>query len=217
MAGLLGTFIRLYKEVDTDWAKHAGKHWWMVALNLALEKLCRENPSHIAVAEVYAKVRLINRAYSANLERNKSVDWPEWKVAEAFARGADNVIALLRSLRRLDLATLPHLVVAHTALVALAKKATKTWTLSFCSKYLSFHFPHVAPIYDSLASHWAKRLVPRPDVSGWDWRVLNYDYGQHCLRVFRLLHDLHQTGVERPKLRVVDFVLYWAMKGSNSA
>src|SRR5260370_26926081 len=114
MAASLKTFIRLYKQVKADWVKRAGEHWWIVPLNLALENVCRKNPSHADAAQVYAKVRLINRAYSANLEKIQKVDWPEMEVAKAFAKAADLVMKRLRSLGKLDRGTLEQVVGCHT-------------------------------------------------------------------------------------------------------
>jgi hypothetical protein len=122
MATLLRTFVRRYKQVKADWDKGAGEHSWIVPLNRALENVCQNNASHADPAHVYAKVRLINRAYSANLERNQTVVWPEWEVASAFAKGAeaDRIIRPLRSVRILDRSTLRQVVISHTELMELA-------------------------------------------------------------------------------------------------
>jgi hypothetical protein len=76
---------------------------------------------------------------------------------------------------------------------------------------LSFHSPAAAPVYDSLASHWAKVLVPEIEEAPVDERVRDHVYGCHCLRALWLLESLQKACVKRPKLRVVDFVLYDAL------
>lgn len=82
----LNKFVHLYARVKSDRDKKRGKHWWIVPLNEALEKVCSDSPGHADPARVYAKVRLINRAYAANLERNRTVKWAEGEVAKALAR-----------------------------------------------------------------------------------------------------------------------------------
>ncbi len=125
MALDLNTFIRLYGRVKADWDKGAGKHWWIVPLNLALEGICRESPRHTDPAQVYAKVRLINRAYSANLQRNRKVQWPEWEVAKAFAKAADSIMRPLCSLPALDQGTVTQVVECHSELMGCARRVTR--------------------------------------------------------------------------------------------
>jgi hypothetical protein len=67
------------------------------------------------------------------------------EVAKTFVSGADRVMQPLRALSSLDRRNLRQVVGCHTQLMDRVKKVTGTWTVSFCSKYLSFHFPDVAP------------------------------------------------------------------------
>lgn len=202
-------FAALYNEVVSDW-KRKGKHWWIGPLNQIVEGVCRHSPHHKNACDIYAKVALINRVYRTNLHRRvtEKVPFPELSVARQFTKGADVAMRPLRSLRSLRRNGLPDLVRCHTELMHLVHEVTKTWEVSFCSKYLSFHFPNVAPIYDLLAWRSARELVPQIDAWRCDPEVLNCDYGYHCLRVLQLLDILKGRVPGRPALRVVDFVLY---------
>lgn len=95
----------------------------------------------------------------------------------------------------------------HTELVECVRRVTHTWAISFCSKYLSFHFPGDVPVYDRKSGGAAIDLVPRADLRGFDAEILDYDYGRHYLRILRLLEELKRVAVNRPDLRVVDYVL----------
>jgi hypothetical protein len=199
--------------------KKHGQHWWIKPLNDALENLCRDNHAHKEASQVYAKVRVINRAYLAGLHRNKTVEWPEMEVAKAFAKAADPIIRPLQSLRKLDRRTIPQVVRGHTDLMNLVEDATKTWQVSFCSKYLSFHLPNTAPIYDSLSVSSAKEVVgsalPSVGEPWCDPTIREHYYGMHCLRVLWLVERLKGAGIVQPRLRVVDFVLYEALNGNR--
>jgi hypothetical protein len=203
-------FVSLYKEVASDWKKKdKGEHWWICPLNQMVEDLCQRNRRRDA-SSIYAKVAVINRVYRTNLHRRVTgkVKFPEFAVAEQFAKAADPAMNRLRSLRSLTAETLPHIVCCHIKLMELVKAITKTWEVSFCSKYLSFHFPQVAPIYDSYASASATELVPAIPVPEGCNEFHEWEYGRHCLRVLQLLATLKSSGVARPNLRILDFVLY---------
>jgi hypothetical protein len=96
-----------------------------VPLNHALENVCREIPARDA-AHVYAKVRLVNRAYLANLQRNRIIEWPEMAVAKTFFENEGAILKPLHSIRELNRSTLPQVVGSHTELMNLAKTATGT-------------------------------------------------------------------------------------------
>ena len=180
-------------------------------MNRALEDACQKNRDHGDPAQVYMKVRLINRAYSANLEQNRKVQWPEWEVAKALAKSAAPIMHGVSGLRKLERPTLWPVVNAHYELMKIARRATRTWTVSFCSKYLSFHFPQTAPIYDAKSVQSAKALLPSLEAEVIDPKVREYDYGKHCSRVLALLGRLREAGVKSPRLRIVDYVLYSAL------
>jgi hypothetical protein len=78
----------LYKEYKRRWPDGGSYSW--EALDLAIVGMCEKMPGHSCADEVYAKIRVINRAYLANLHlRAKDA---EWLVAERFANGGANTI-----------------------------------------------------------------------------------------------------------------------------
>ena len=187
-------FVAAYTEV---------KYWWH-ALDEPILALCSRHPGHTDAKIVFGKVALINRAYRANVQMG--VSNAEWTLAEALvAVHVDESMSTLASLDRLDAEALPIVLDAHERLVAIAKDATRRVTESFCSKYLSFHFPRLAPMFDSRAEATAKRLP----LSRQTWsRTRNPRYRAHCGRVLELIDALRSAGIADPDLRTLDFVLY---------
>jgi hypothetical protein len=192
-----------YKSLEAD-----GGHYSWSALDRALIAVCATMPLHDNIDEVYAKVRIINRAYLANLQFGAAN--AEWKVAEAFIKGTpDAVFAPLRSSSQFSLEGLPILLNAHENLIDLAYQVTGKVQNSFVSKYLHFHFPATVPIFDNLAYNAAWNLAQPPYSQSelYDGRR-NRDYGYFCGALLRIMHELQTHGVESPRLKLLDVLLY---------
>lgn len=207
----LGRFCKQYKRLESDGASYS----WS-ALDGALARVCSTMPSHTAAEEVYAKIRLINRAYLANLQFGTPN--AEWKLAEKFVKGkADAVIAPLRSSRDFSAERLPKLLDAHEELVKLAAKVTGKVHNSFVSKYLHFHFPEAVPVFDNYAYDAVWRLAPAPESEyvRYENRV-NCDYGCYCGSVLELMKLLRGRGIKSPSLKLLDILLYGMRNAANT-
>ena len=171
---------------DSDWG----------AVDDVLYGLCERHPDHSDRRAVTAKVALIDRAYSAGLERQVKPDPGEQAIAKiaefmlAHASEVDAIIAALDALHEpLDGAAMTAIVHQHGRFTTLLRQVTarQTTPRSFAAKYLHFHRPLV-PIYDSYAAGRLSALVPRdakqipvgqpPGSDG--------EYRSFCTRFFRL-------------------------------
>lgn len=190
--------------IDEFVVAYRGVEYWWHALDEPILGLCSRHSDHIDARIVFGKVALINRAYRANVQMG--VSNAEWTLAEALvAARFDETLSPLKTLDRLDAAALPVLLDAHERLVSVAKQATRRVTESFCSKYLSFHFPRLAPLFDSRAEKTAKSLpLPR---QAWS-NAGNPRYRAHCGRVLDLISALRSAGIAEPDLKKLDYVLY---------
>ena len=183
------------------------------ALDRAIMGVCSARPLHEDVGEVYAKIRIINRAYLANLQFGTQD--AEWKLAEKFVEcKVDHIIESVRPISNLTIKSLPILLDAHEALVNIAHQVTKKVQNSFVSKYLHFHFPDAVPIFDSYAYDAAWKLAepPQSQFVLYDHR-LNRDYGYYCGSILQIMAILSDYGVESPNLKLLDVILYGSRKG----
>jgi hypothetical protein len=193
-------FVVRYRSIAEPGPCRDTYYWWH-ALDTILMEMCAVRPDHVNVSQVYAKVSIINRVYRANL--HMGTDSPEWKVAEAFVENnADEVIAPLRRMRAFDNQTLATVSQCHGDLLNIAHRATNKHPISFCSKYLAFHFPSVVPIYDSLSRTNAQTLTQGQKTTG------DGEYTDHCQRVLLLLKALGDEGIASPQLKLIDCILY---------
>jgi hypothetical protein len=141
--------------------------------------------------------------YVANLGGMTPNPKAEWNVAQALVdRDADAIIAPIAAAAGFNLDTLPVVVRCHTGLVAIVQEVSGRYEESFCSNYLSFHYPAVAPVLDQHAERLACRLTEgafEPDGEG--------RYERHCRRVLFLAEALRSHGVAGPDIKVIDHVL----------
>jgi hypothetical protein len=128
--------------------------------NQVLYDLCAgENFLHREPGIVCAKVWLIGRAYAAALERRKgaigiSDDFYEKEVVACFLRSnIDEWLLGLKSFDHIEDGNEFQILQTHKRLVERIKQElTRLKNISFASKYLHFHLPHVFFIYDGRAS-----------------------------------------------------------------
>jgi hypothetical protein len=197
-------FCAAYKQLEAK----GGLYSW-TALDRALIGVCSATPHHVRVDEVFAKVAIINRTYRANLQLGARD--AEWKVAEQFVNkgAADAIIAPLRRFSKFSSEALPSLLDSHEKLAKLVQKITKTVQNAFVSKYLHFHFPDTVPIFDSYSynASWGLAPPPESEFGQYDQR-LTRDYGYHCGALLQIIGQLRERGVESPKVKLLDVLLY---------
>lgn len=195
--------------VDDFVSGYASAGLWWEALDRPILRACKEYPTHSDAREVFGKVALVNRAYRANLQMG--VKDAEWKLAELLVNdNADKVISPLSCVSAFSRDTLETILAVHDDLVRLTYRVTNRVENSFCAKYLSFHFPEVVPLFDGYAYACSWRLMKERLPRGLYRDRWNVDYGYHCEAVLALVEVLHERGIRKPVLKLVDSVLYGA-------
>lgn len=191
-------FIKGYGNAD----------YYFRQIDEAILHACRKNPSHNKKEEVFAKIALINRTYGANLDRYLGRE-AEWRLAERFVhKKLDSRLLPLKEIRRFNRNSIDTIVQTHEELVKVTYSITKRVQNSFCSKYLSFHFPKIIPIFDSYSYTASWNLVGKQVKAARFDENWNYDYGYHCEAVLLLVEALFRSGIKNPDLKLVDCVLY---------
>lgn len=137
------------------------------ALNDVLYRLVKRYPRHRDDEEIYAKVVIIGKTYSAALDRNKTHDrdksnlyWDEVIPAIKEAR-IDNWLDTLHHYKRVSVQNLPQVLRVHKTLMDALKIGTGQGDRSFASKYLHFHMPHLFFMFDTYASQTLNGLMGR--------------------------------------------------------
>jgi len=133
----------------------------------------------------------------------------EWRLAKTFVRAnIDNELLLLKHIRRFNRNSIDTIVQTHETLIQIVYTITRRTQNSFCSKYLSFHFPKIVPIFDSYSYTTSWNLTGRQVKATRFDENRNYDYGYHCEAVLLLVEALLRSGINNPDLKLVDCVLY---------
>ncbi len=200
-------FCRAYKRLEAN----GGVYSWS-GLDKALITLCQTNPRHVSRDDVYAKVRIINRAYLANLQFG--VRGAEWEVAKKLVKEkADTMMAPLHQCSCFSVQTLPIVLGVHEKLVKLTHRVTKKLQNSFVSKYLHFHFPNAVPIFDKKAYEASWKLAPaKSQLAKYDG-CLNCDFCYHSHSILRIMNMLRKRRVNSPSLKLIDVLLYDPSEG----
>ncbi|HZU35486.1 MAG TPA: hypothetical protein VFA18_06250 [Gemmataceae bacterium] len=191
---------------------------WIDAIDRPILDACKARPGHKKKDRysVYGKVALANRMYGARLGWFTKVEDPEWAVAKRLASDrVDSLVRGLAALGELNERTVSAVVAAHARLVSLIHSVAKREYLSFSSKYLSFHWPRLVPIFDSGSALWSKRIVAELQQEG--PVVGDTEYAMHCGRIITLRNYLRdkKNGVRNPDIKLIDYVLYWMMEGEE--
>lgn len=188
-----------------------------------LYELCRRRNQPTDFADVYAKVAMIGRVYSAGVTRSwKAGGDAEMGVARALI--SDELAASLHDgLLRLggrpfDRQTAAEIVHLHGHVTrAIHQHSGNVFLTSFVSKYLHFHCP-AAPIYDSNAQTAIRNFVDRKAVdairselravpeSVWSYRNFVAAFVVLCERVDR-------ESESRPTVKEIDCML-WESRGT---
>ena len=133
-------FIQAYRNVDD--------YYYFKPLDQAILYACRKHPDHNNESEVFSKIALVNRTYGANLHRylGRASKDTEWRLAKTFVHEIiDNELLPLKHIRRFNRNSIDTIVQTHDKLIQIVYTITKRTQNSFCSKYLSFHFPKIVP------------------------------------------------------------------------
>jgi len=198
---------------DADWG----------VVDEVLYGLCRRHPGHADRRSLTAKLVLIDRAYSAGLERQVDPD----QGAQAITKIADFMVAhgaavdalmseLIALQEPLDADAMATIVSLHGRFATLLRELTRGGMTprSFAAKYLHFHNPAV-PLYDSYVSTTLVHLVR------WDSQATPFfalppegdpDYWDFCVRFLRLYEACHAAGLA-VSVKQLDTYL-WAVPGA---
>lgn len=136
-------------------------------------EMCRLNPKHEEVKIVAGKMLIINRVYSAGLERSL-LQKDGGKIASGnfiydYAAPAlikanldEHIQSLQDTSTFTDEVVISVLVLHHLLAAALKQEHMWRYPRSFASKYLHFHLPNLFFIYDSFAHKKLSRFkLPR--------------------------------------------------------
>ncbi|SRR5260370_41498416 len=67
----LGWFLEEYRNHERGIRSEDWHYYWWIPLDRPIITACKEHPGHSDYSEVYAKVAMVNRMYSAQLGRGK--------------------------------------------------------------------------------------------------------------------------------------------------
>lgn len=148
-------------------------------LNDVLYDMVRKYPSHKFEDQVYAKVVIIGRAYSASLERGAGHDsdnegkFYRDKIIPAFIKSnIDELLEKVKGIKKISTSNLATILQVHKGLIEIINDKTEIENRSFASKYLHFHCKNAFYIYDSIAKKRISELgykneytIPDSDIS----------------------------------------------------
>jgi hypothetical protein len=164
-------------QQDIEFAKKRGI--WDLG-NRVLYDLCKAYPDHKGDDAIVAKVWLIGRSYSAQIERRRNAkeigdDFYEYTVARAIRES--DIDLWISTLGKTEGPGSPKTIEVHKKLMELFRSVAGLEKRSLASKYLHFHRPDVFFIYDSRARRSIMKMVPRikqiPDI---ETKVFDPDY-----------------------------------------
>jgi hypothetical protein len=192
-------FVDAYKRTG---GKYAFKY-----LDEAIYGLCKKYPAHANKEQVYAKIALVNNVYRTNIHMSKS--GAEWTLAGYYVREKiDKYLSPLKDIKQFNQSTSTKIIKRHEELMRVTKRALGRNALSFCSKYLNFHFPNIIPIYDSRAKKTIWEYVGN-SLDHLDYEdKINAEYAYYCAAILELIVVLKKYGVRNPSLKIIDVLLY---------
>jgi len=214
--------MKLPTQKELDQAAAAFDHDWG-GVDEVLYGICRQHLGHDVRREVTAKVALIDRAYSAGLERQVIPDAGSQAITKIadfvvdHGSEVDAIIAELAPLQEpLDGEVMTAIVRAHGRFLDILRRIPTRDTLprSFAAKYLHFHRP-IVPIYDGYAAtrltklvRWNAGEVPFASPPGAD-----AEYWDFCVRFLRLYEACRNADLAI-SVKGLDTYL-WAVPGAK--
>lgn len=204
LAGAVDSYNRGWRTVDDE-----------------LYELCRRRNGPTSFEDVYAKVAVIGRVYSAGVARSWAAGGDAETAIARILADAELAASIRDGLQRLEgqsfdrqtAAEIVHLH-GHVARV-IHQHSGNVFLTSFVSKYLHFHCP-VAPIYDSNAQTAIRKFVDRKAVdairrelravpeSVWSYRNFVAAFVALCERV-------HRESESRPTVKEIDCMLWQSL------
>lgn len=186
--------------------------------NRALYELCERHPFHQDAANVIAKVWLIGRSYAASIERRREhldVDNDDFyvkHVAPTICRSRiDDWLVSLRVLPGPDAAAV---IPVHRRITLLFESISGLEKRSLASKYLHFHCPHAAYIYDARAAVAIRRVSP-PLRRSLECAERDEEYARFYQRCETFRADLERVMERAMTPREVDSVLLAVAAGGE--
>ncbi len=198
---------------DRDWG----------GVDEVLYGICRAHPGHAVRREVTAKVALIDRTYSAGLERQVIPDAGSQaitKIADFVVDHGSDIDAIITHLtllqEPLDDENMVVIARAHARFLNLLCQIPTRGTSprSFAAKYLHFRAP-IVPIYDSYAAARLVKLMPRPAGKAAPAPPADVDaeYWDFCVRFLRLYEACREADLV-VSVKSLDTYL-WAVPGAE--
>jgi hypothetical protein len=179
--------------------------------NQALYDLCRKHPDHRSVDAIIAKVWLIGRTYAASIERRRqhtSAEGDDFYVdvvgPAIKSSGIDRWLAPLWALRRPDPAAV---IPVHKRLTDLFEEISGLEKRSLASKYLHFHVPQAAYIYDARAVAAIRQVSPPLRRLAISFDESDEEYARYFLRCEGFRQELERVVGRAMTPREVDNVL----------
>jgi len=200
------------QPIGAEFARRAiGDSAWDLG-NQTLYDLCREHPGHRREDEVLAKVWLIGRSYAASIERRRDGrdaqgdDFYREVVAPQSRRsGIDRWFQPLTGLR---IPSADVIVPVHARVTRLFTQISGLEKRSLASKYLHFHFPRVAYIYDERATRATRQVTPAQRLRSLPYDPCDETYARFFLRCEVFRNQLEQLLGCRITPRETDKVLH---------
>jgi hypothetical protein len=198
---------------DRDWG----------GVDEVLYGICLAHPGHSVRREVTAKVTLVDRAYSAGLERQVIPDAGSQaitKIADFMVDHGPEIDAIITKLtplqEPLDGKVMTEIARVHRRFMELLCQIPThdTSPRSFAAKYLHFHRP-IVPIYDSYAAARLVKLMPWPAGKPAPEPPTDADaeYWDFCARFLRLYKACDKAGI-LVSVKGLDTYL-WAVPGAK--
>jgi len=183
--------------------------------NEVLYDMCKKYQSHTVREQIYSKLWLIGRSYSAALERNKS----EEKSEDIYRKTIDELIKIESSLDDkiqglqpiVDYDTMCAALDVHKDIVDIFRKTTKMEKRSLASKYLHFHRRDVFYIYDGYANTSLMNCVKGPVLSA---NQYDSEYYKFCIKALALKTKIKEKYKKDLCPREIDNLLIYLHKNN---
>ena len=190
-----------------DAYKRTGGKYSFKYLDEAIYGLCKKYPAHLNEEQVFAKIVLVNNVYRTNIHMSKSE--AEWKLAGYYVKEKiDKYLSPLKDIKQFNQDTSEKIINTHGELMRITKRALGRNEVSFCSKYLNFHFPNIIPIYDSRANKSVWEYIGN-SLNHLDYEDnINAEYAYYCAAILEMIDVLKKCGVRKPSLKIIDVLLY---------
>ena len=186
---------------DLEKVKNAAQYTHHTSLgNKIIYDMCKDYPRHDDEEEIQSKIWLIGRAYSATLERRRTIginteDLYSQVASSLKASDIDAQIRVLldKKVNYIDYhddETINQVLELHNDFVSILYRHVKMNKRSLASKYLHFHLPNLVFLYDNIAVNtvgdYVKDFKSRKSDANYDW-----DYAIFYRKMLILRDEIH--------------------------